>query len=87
MVPGHAEGVEENSRWSSASRDTGVVAKNVAARKPPDPNSSKNPRPGGAPDHHIYRLSFVVFDPELIEDGPVFLLKRPRSMVLLLYRK
>jgi hypothetical protein len=35
-APRHAEGVEEDSRWSSASRHTRVVAKNEAARKPPD---------------------------------------------------
>src|SRR5205823_2003000 len=33
---GTPEAVREDSRWSSASGATGVVAKNVAARKPPD---------------------------------------------------
>src|SRR5260221_369420 len=35
-APAFAGGVEENSRWSSASGPDVVVAKIVAARKPPD---------------------------------------------------
>jgi hypothetical protein len=34
-APRHAEGVEEDSRWSSASRDAAVLAENAAARTPP----------------------------------------------------
>jgi hypothetical protein len=36
------EAVEENSRWSSASGDAGVFAKNVAARKPPENRAKEN---------------------------------------------
>ncbi len=35
-APAFAGGVAENSRWSSASGPTGVIAKNEAARTPPD---------------------------------------------------
>ncbi len=35
-TPAFAGGVEEDSRWSSASGPTAVLAKNEAARKPPD---------------------------------------------------
>ena len=38
----HAGGVGENSRWSSASRDTRVVAQLVAARTPPDRREPPN---------------------------------------------
>ncbi len=46
----HAEGVEENCRWSSASRDTRVVAQLVAARKPPDRRAPRMFHPGGMGD-------------------------------------
>src|SRR5947208_2089826 len=42
-APGHAEGVEKNSRWSSASRDFAI---NSAARTPPDPIPKETARPG-----------------------------------------
>src|SRR5205807_4107230 len=43
----YAGGVRADSRWSSASRDAGVVAKNVTARTPPETARTKTaPRQG-----------------------------------------
>src|SRR5205807_3729667 len=41
-APAFAGGVEENSRWSSASGPDGVIAKNEAARTPPDRITAKD---------------------------------------------
>ena len=46
----HAGGRGANSRWSSASRDTRVIAQLVAARKPPDRRAPPCLHPGGMRD-------------------------------------
>src|SRR5436305_15259484 len=46
------EAVGANSRWSRASRDTAVIAKNVAARTPPDPRANENRTPAGVLETH-----------------------------------
>src|SRR5207302_3511038 len=46
-APAFAGGVEENSRWSSASGHAGVIAKSEAARTPPDRRHSKRRIPEG----------------------------------------
>src|SRR5437762_5894293 len=44
------EAVGENSRWSSASRDTRVIEQLTAARTPPDRRSPHMCHPGGMED-------------------------------------